>query len=206
MPRTRSLAVCVLAMVLSAAGLIWGLVVAHQRETKLCWQGKTLEYWFNQLNAREIMRSPSGTVGRWGCWLETPEASAKAIRGIGTNGIGFYLEKLRRDPGAGEVQLAMAARSVGLENFLLRIRAVDSERGQAATALILLKPLPPEVVSEVVTLRTNGNRDIAAAARCVLTMQGSDLGLFHPSGSKSGSVDADLRKIPGSALNALDFE
>jgi hypothetical protein len=206
MPRARSLAVYVLVAVLSAVALICGLVVSHQREAKLCCRGKALAYWFNQLNAREVMRSPSGIVRRWGCWLETPEASAKAIRGIGTNGIGFYLHKLKRDPGAVEGQIAMAARSVGFENFLFRIRAVDSERGQAATALILLKPLPPEVVSEVVTLSTNGNRGIAAAAHSVLTMKGSDLGLLYPSDSRSGSVDADLYKIPHSALDALGFE
>lgn len=201
-----SLAVCLLAVILSAAALVCGLVVAHQMQAKRCWQGKPLEYWFNQLNAREIVQSPSGTVRRWGCWLETPQASANAIRGIGTNGIGFYLHKLRRQPGAGEVKFAMAARSFGFEDFLFRIRAVDSDRAQAATALILLKPLPPEVVSEVATLRTNGNRDIAAAAHCVLTMEGIDLGLLHPPVSKSASVDADLQKIPRSALNALNFE
>lgn len=166
MPRTRPLVLCVLAVLLSVAALICGLV-AHGREAKLSWQGKPLEYWFNQLNDREIMRSPSGAVRRWGCWLETPEASANAIRGIGTNGLFFYVHKLRRKPGARELQLAMAARRVGFEDFLFRVRGVDSERGQAVTALILLKPLPQEVISELGILSSNVDQDIAAAAHCV---------------------------------------
>lgn len=175
MPRTRSLDVRLLAAVLSVAALVCGLVVAHHRKTKLCWQGRPLEYWFNQLSGREIMRSPSGAVRRYGAWLETPEASANAIRGIGTNAQGFYLGKLRRHVGTREIQIAMAARAVGFEDFW--IRGVDTERGQAVIALILLKPLPPEVLSELVILSTNVNRDIAAAARCVLTVKESELDL-----------------------------
>ena len=188
MRRTRSLAVCLLVVVLSIAALVCGLVVAHQRQAKLCWQGRPLKYWFNQLGGREIMRSPSGAVRRYGPWLETPAASASAIRGIGTNALGFYLRKLGRHPGARELQIAMAARRVGFEDFLFRIRGVDSERRQAVTALILLKPLPREVVSELVILSTNVDQDIAAAAQCVL-------------GSKSRSVDAALDNLPHTDLD-----
>ena len=189
MPGTRSLSVCLLA-VLSIAALVCGLDVAHQREAKLCWQGKPLKYWFNQLGSRESMRSPSGAVRRYGCWVETPEACSNAIRGIGTNAFGFYLRKLRRHPGAREIQIAMTARSVGFEDFLFRIRGVDSERGQAAAALILLEPLPPEVVSELVILSTNVDRDVAATAHWVL-------------GSKPRSrfVDAELYEIPHADLD-----
>jgi hypothetical protein len=194
MPRTRPLVVCVFAVVLSVAAVICGLV-AHEREAKLSWQGKPLEYWFNQLNDREIMRSPSGAVRRWGCWLETPEASANAIRGIGTNGLFFYLHKLRRQPGARELQLAMAARRVGFEDFLFRIRGVDSERRQAVTALILLKPLPQEVICELATLGSSSNREIAAAAHCVLTTKENELVLLHPAASNQ-SPDLDLLNLP----------
>src|SRR5438270_536161 len=134
MPRTRSLAVCLLAAVLSVAALVYGLVVAHEREAKLYWQGRPVEYWFNQLGFRGFMVSPSGVIRRWGSWNETPEASAKAVRGIGTNAIGFYLRKLRRHVGTREGQIALAADRVGLEEFLFGIRRVDSERSQAVIA------------------------------------------------------------------------
>jgi len=201
MPRTRSLAVYLLAAVLSVGALVCGLVVAHQREAKLYWQGRPVEYWFNQLGFREVMRSPSGAVRTWGSWNETPEASAKAVRGIGTNAIGFYLRKLGRHVSTCEGQIALAERRVGFEDSLFRIRGVDSERGRAVAALILLKPLPPEVVSELVILSTNGNRDIAGAAQRVLTVKESELGYPHPLGSKSRSVDADLYKIPRASLD-----
>ena len=137
MPRTRSLGVCLLAGLVLIVALVCGVVVAHQREAKLCWQGRPLEYWFNQLGSRETMRSPSGAVWRYGSWLETPAASANAIRGIGTDALTFYLRKLGRDVGSREGQIAIAARRVGFEDFLFRIRGVDSERAQAVTALIL---------------------------------------------------------------------
>jgi len=195
MPRTRSLAVCLLAAVLSVAALVCGLVVTHQREAKLYWQGRPVDYWFNQLGFRAVMRSPSGAVRTWGSWNETPEASAQAVRGIGTNAIEFYLRKLRRQVGTREGQIALAARRLGFEDFLLRIRGVDSERGQAVAALILLKPLPPEVVSELVILSTNKDQDIAAAARCALSAKENELLFLHPPKSKR-SIDAELFEIP----------
>jgi hypothetical protein len=185
--------------------MVWGLVVAHQRKAKLSWQGRPLEYWFNQLGNREIMRSPSGAVRRYGTWLEAPEASAKAIRGIGTNALGFYLRKLTRHVGTREAQIATAARTVGFEDFLIRVRGVDSERGQAVTALILIKPLPPEVVSELLTLSTNGHRDIATAALCALTIKESEPGLLFPPYSRSDSVDADFYRYWGPPALNLDL-
>ena len=196
MPRTPSLCVCLLAVVLSVAGLVVGLFAAQQRKAKLCYQGKPLEYWFNQLGDQEIMRSPSGAVRTWGSWIETPETSANAIRGIGTNALGFYLRKLRRDVGTREIRIAKAARAVGFNDFW--IRGVDSERGQAVTALILLKPLPPQVVSELVALSTNKNQDIAAAAQCALRAKEKELLFLHPAESNH-SIDADLFRIQISA-------
>ena len=113
MLRTRSLAVCLSGALLSVAALVYGLVVAHEVKHKLSWQGRPVEYWFNQLGFRGFMRSPSGAVRKWGSWNETPEASAKAVRGIGTNAIGFYLRKLKRHVGTREGQIALAASRVG---------------------------------------------------------------------------------------------
>jgi len=200
MPRTRSLAVC-LGALLSVAGLIYGLVVAHEVKPKLYWQGRPVEYWFNELGFRGLMRSPSGAVRKWGSWNETPEISAKAIRGIGTNAIGFYLRKLKRHVGTREGQIALAASRVGFEDFLFSIRSVESERGQAVIALILLKPLPSEVVCELVTLNTNRNRDIAAAAHCALVTTENELVTLHSPAPKQ-SLDLDLLNLP----NLWDFK
>ena len=97
MPRTRPLIVCLLVGVIQVAGLVWGIAAANQRISKRFYHGKSLEYWFNQLGNQEIMRLRSGAVRTWGSWIETPETSANAIRGIGTNALGFYLRNLRRN-------------------------------------------------------------------------------------------------------------
>jgi hypothetical protein len=190
MPRTRPLIVCLLVGVIPVAGLVWGIAAAKQHVSKRFYQGMPLEYWFNQLGNKEIMRLPFGAVMRYGSWLETSETSANAVRGIGTNALAFYLRKLRRQVGTREIRIAEVARAVGFNDFW--IRGVDSERGQAAIALILLKPLSPEVVSELVTLSTNRDGNIAAAARCVLTVRESEL---VPPASKR-SLDLDLLNLP----------
>ena len=211
MLRSRSLAVCLVVGAISVIGLVCSLGVAQQRKAKQFYLGKPLEYWFNQLpqtridgvgfaarviqRDRETMRSPSGAIRTWGCWIETPQVCASAIRSIGTNALAFYLQKLRRDVGNREGQIALAARRVGYEDFLFRIRGVDSERGQAVTALILLKPLPPWVVSELVALSTNRDPDIAGAALCALKTNEEELLFLHPPESKH-SIDADLYRLP----------
>jgi hypothetical protein len=45
---------------------------------------------------------------------------------------------------------------------------VETERQQATTALILLKPLPPSTSKELLQLSKGSNRAIANAAWCVL--------------------------------------
>lgn len=214
MLRTRFLAVSLVVGAISVVGLLCSLGVAHQLKAKQSYLGKPLEYWFNQLpqtridrvgfaatviqRDHETMRSPSGAIRTWGSWIETPQASASAIRSIGTNALAFYLRKLRRDVGPSEIQIAKAARSIGFEDFW--IRGVDSERGQAVTALILLKPLPPWMVSELLTLSTNRSRDIAAAAHCALTTKENALGSLHP--PSKHPIDADLFTMP----TPLDIE
>ena len=193
MPRTRALIVCLLVGAIPISGLVCGIGAANHRISKRFYQGKPMEYWFNQLGNQEIMRSPSGAVRTWGSWIETPEASAHAIRGIGTNALGFYLRKLKRQVVAREIQIAKVARAVGFEDFW--IRGIDSERGQAVIALILLKPLPSEVVSELVTLSTNRNREIAAAAHCALVTTENELVTLH-SPARKQSLDLDLLNLP----------
>jgi hypothetical protein len=210
MLRTRSWIVLLLAGVILVAGLVCGLSVAHQRKSKTAYQGISFEYWFNQLpmtsiNAagfsetviqsdRMLLRSPSGTVKKFGGWLEKPEASANAIRVIGSNALEFYLRKLTRHNGPIESKMWKIARGLGYRGFL-GWEDVEPEREQAVIALILLKPLPREVVSELAILSTNKNREIAAAAHCALTTKVNDLATLHSPYTK-GSIDADLLKIP----------
>jgi hypothetical protein len=140
-----------------------------------------------------LMRSPSGAVRKYGDWTERPEASAKAIRGIGTNALTFYLGKLTRRYGPLERTIDKVARAVGYHAFLFA--DVYPERGQAATALILLKPLPPEAVSELATLSTNRNQEIAAAAHCALVTSEGELVTLH-SPARKQSLDLDLLNLP----------
>lgn len=210
MPRTRKLGILLLTGVIWLAGLFWGISVARQHRAKSSYQEKPLAYWFNELpmtridgvgfNATVIqsdhliLRSPSGDVRRYGGWMEKPEGSAKAIRVIGTNALPFYLRKLARQAGPIESKTWEVARAAGFRGFL-GYEKIEWERGQAVTALILLKPLPPEAVSQLVALSTNRNREIAAAASCALKTKEKELGLLHAPISRR-SVDGDLVKIP----------
>jgi len=209
MPRTRSLVVCLLVGAISVAGVVWGFGVALRHTPRPFYQGKPLEYWFNQLPMTRIDTNgfyatvslsdrwrcglASGAVRKWGRWIETPEASANAIHRIGTNAIPFYLRKIRRPIGARETQIMKIARAVGFRGFLFE--DVEPEREQAVTALILLKPLPPQMASELVALTTNMDPYIAGAALCAFRTKEKEL-LFLQSAKSKHSIDADLHRIP----------
>jgi hypothetical protein len=209
MPRTRSLVVCLLLGVILVAGVVCGFCVTHRRTPRPFYQGKPLEYWFNQLpmtrmgatgsNPKAMLsdrwrcQAPSGAVRKWGSWLEKPQDSGNAIRGIGSNAFAFYIRKVRRHIGAPEMQIMKVARAVGFHGFLFQ--DVEPEREQAVTALILLKPLPPLVVSELVALSTNRDPYICGAALCALQTNEKELLFLHPPESKD-SIDADLYRIP----------
>jgi hypothetical protein len=193
MPRTRSIAVWLLAGAISLAGLLCALDLAHQKQSKPYYQGKPLEYWFNQLPMTNIRGvgsnatvvqfstlvsiSASRAVKTYGGFLERPEASATAIRAMGTNALEFYLSKLTRHYGSIKSRVDRAARIVGFKGFLFE--SISPEREQAVTALILLKPLPPNVVSKLTLLSTNSNREISVAARCALTTKVDELVLLR---------------------------
>jgi hypothetical protein len=125
--------------------------------------------------------------------VETPKDSANAIRRIGSSASAFYVRKLRRHIGAAEIRFTRVARAVGFHGFLFE--DVEPEREQAITALILLKPLPPEVVSELVALSSNRDPCIVGAALCALRVSDKDL-LFLPPAESGHSIDAGLVKIP----------
>ena len=209
MPRTVLLIVSLLAGVILAAGMVWGFGVAHWRTPRPSYQGKPLEYWFNQLpmtrmgaagsDAKAMLsdrwrcQAPSGAVRKWGSWLETPQDSGNAIRGIGSNALAFYIRKVGRHIGAPELQIMKVARAVGFHGFLFQ--DAEPEREQAVTAFILLKPLPPLVVSELVALSTNRDPYVAGAALCALRTNEKELLFLHPPESKH-SIDEDLYRVP----------
>ena len=92
-------------------GLVWWLAGIHHVQCKSTYEGKPLAYWFNQLPmtkslpGQDVYQSPrkrarhikSGAVQEYGTWVEDGEASAKAIRAIGTDGLDFYFSKLKRE-------------------------------------------------------------------------------------------------------------
>jgi hypothetical protein len=207
MLRTRSLAVWLLTGVIALVGMISGLRAANHFKPKPSYQGKALEYWFNELpmttiigadfNVRQYgrvrLQSPSGAVRTYGGWMEGPEASVSAIRAIGTNSLGFYLRKLTRHIGPIESRIYKSARDIGFRGFL-GWEDVDWVRGQAVTALILSKPLPPEVTFELMILSTNRNQEVAAAAHCALMTKVNELPMLK-SPERKESIDAELLKI-----------
>jgi hypothetical protein len=118
------------------------------------------------------LRHPSGAVERYGSWLEPPEASAQAIRAMGSNGIAFYMRRLKSPaPPPHYSQTPMRERIQAMA-YLFGIRHplfndIEAERRQATTALILLRPLPPGSSKELLEL-SKGTNGIAVAAQCVL--------------------------------------
>jgi hypothetical protein len=172
-----------LAVFILVGGLACWFGITGAASRGLSYKGKPIEYWFNQLpmtkaqlvEGKETIRmsdkmrkghTPSGAVRMYGSWVEEPQASAQAIRALGSNGIAFYFRRLKRQDLPIRNKIQQAAFRVGVGRFVFE--DVDAERGQAVTALILLKPLPPGPASELVTLSKNSNGAIAAAARCVL--------------------------------------
>jgi hypothetical protein len=169
---------------LFAGSVCWLLATVHHSDRGLAYQGKRVGYWFNQLpmtrmqvvqgrdafvqsGRKQARHIQTGAVQRYGAWVEEPEASRRAIKAIGNNGLKLYLFKLRQ-PQAGTFRTRMqkAAFAVGLRRFLFP--DVSAEREQAVTALILLKPLPKEAERELLVMSTNSHAEIAGAARCVL--------------------------------------
>jgi hypothetical protein len=182
-----------------------GLVFALYREPELSYQGMPLNYWFNQLPltiaqpvgvsyaSRWMIRGSSGVVRKCGDWIESPETSAAAIRSMGTNAINFYLGKLTRQYGPLKRAIFRSARSLGYHGLLFE--EIYPEREQAATALILLQPLPPGAVSVLANLSTNRDPQVAAAAHTVLTSKRSELMfLQHP--VRKPELDLDLLNLP----------
>ena len=186
----RSLGLWLLAGIVSVGGVACWRGIAHQRKPNPSYQGKPLEYWFNQLPMTSKGMSGgsdivvqgdrmqrrgwrSGTFWEYGSWKEKPEASAKAIRAMGTNAVAFSLHKLTRQNYPIESKIERLAFGVGLHGLLFE--DTTPEREQSVTALILLKPLPREAVSKLITLSTNKNGAIAAAARCALATEADEL-------------------------------
>ena len=182
----------VAGFLLFLSSICW-LIVTHNSVSKLSYQGKPLGYWFNQLPMTSIHTFQghdsfaqsarkrakyinSGAVQEYGSWLEEPEISKRAIRAIGTNGIAFYLSKLRK-PRVGSFRKTIqdVALAIGSRRFLYP--DVDAERDQAVTALILLKPLPEAAERELLITSTNKSVEMARAARCVLVGEPGQLPL-----------------------------
>jgi hypothetical protein len=175
--------------VLGGGIICWvGLVTCFRQPSYV---GKPVQYWLDQLPLAEIwlgwpakkivvLRSVNfakanakpSAVARDGSLRARPEAATQAVCAIGTNGIGFYMRRLRgRSPPIlhGIQQLALRC---GVNPSLFR--DVETERQQAATALILLKPLPPSTATELLQLSKESNRAVANAAWCVLEADWTD--------------------------------
>jgi hypothetical protein len=182
-----------LAGLIPLAGALSWLAITHRPHNTLSYDGQTLAYWFNELPmtsigpgagpngvaecARKTARHiKSGVSRHYGIWSEDPEISKKAIQTIGTKGLEFYLCKLKSQDSVIQRTIQRAAFGIGLRTFLFP--DADAERGQAVTALVLLKPLPEETRGELLRLSTNRNAQIAIAAHCVLIAQPSQLSLM----------------------------
>ncbi len=164
---------------------VWWLVFTHRIRLEICFiKGSLLDIgltncpWtsihssrghdsFVQSARKRARHIKSGAAQDFGTWLEAPEVSKTAIQAIGSNGIAFYFSKLRQQQ-VGDLRnkIQELALTIGFRRFLYP--DVDAERGQAVTALILLKPLPDPAEQELLIMSTNGSAKIANAARCVL--------------------------------------
>jgi hypothetical protein len=214
----RSLAFWFLGGSILAGGLGWWLSLADEFSGGLAYQGKPIEYWFNQLPMVKVQivqgketacmgdkmrkgHTKSGAVRKYGSWVETPEASAQAIRAMGTNGIAFYFRRLKRQDLPIRKRIQQAAFAVGVRHFLFE--DVDAERGQAVTALLLLKPLPPSAASELVALSKNSNGAIAAAARVALTVPADTY--LHSNSGIEDAVDRDRGRFQERGSSPSNF-
>ena len=134
---------------------------------------KPRTYWFHQLQL--TMVSPGGDAGvadrlqlpghRYGSFLEKPETVAEAFRVMGTNAIPLLVCKLSQSDSSLHRRIQVWGHRL---THRLPLESLDAERGQATTALLILSPLPPESLRQVVALTTNADSRVAVQARYIL--------------------------------------
>ena len=145
--------------------------------------GRSIESWFEQL---PLLWLPNGGIvpvsiatGRFRIRLEwekdgrkygnskrNPNESLAAIRAIGTNGLPFIMRKFVRRESRLQRWIDTSASKCGLRRSLFKDANV--ERAQAVTALIVLRPLPPQVISELKVLSSKKDVTISPPANFVL--------------------------------------
>lgn len=159
---------------------IGALLAYWPKDAGPLYQGKPLTYWSHQLPVTIILAGSGGTNGvlrfneinsagrKYGASVESTNAAVEAIRHFGTNGLPYFLSKLRGDSS----QLELLAEKVGSEHripWLLPRDSANMERAQAVTALVALSPLPERWVEQVRKVSRNSNRRVAASAGYVLS-------------------------------------
>jgi hypothetical protein len=140
------------------------------------YDGHPISFWFNKLPLT-MVRSGGFVMsvdtlvdggGRlYGVKSGLPNAAFKAIQEIGTNGLPFLIGKLsRRETPKFAQSIQLWAFQHGLKHSVLPNPEI--ERAQAVTALLALKPLPPEAVAQIHQLSNNRTNPAALSAAYVL--------------------------------------
>jgi hypothetical protein len=129
------------------------------------YKGKSLDVWFRGL---PLSNKEEGSVriNVWREWNEegfaygTPNAAYQvecisAIRALGSNAVPYAMDKLTRRGLPYMKAVQKWANKIGLRPAFLR--NPERERAQAATALILVSPLPPDALARLNELTKDNN-------------------------------------------------
>lgn len=174
--RTKRAVLALLGVAGIPAILLRGTIGSHPKLP--AYGGHPLDYWLAQAPCSGVAWLTGGVrvVGitvrvrrngkTYGSTRESPERAIRAIQQIGTNGLPFLISMLRRH----EIPLLGRAKKFLIQQGIMRAPADDLvvRREQATTALLALRPLPPEWRSQILKLSTNAPNEVAASAQAVL--------------------------------------
>ena len=156
---------------LLVTGLAAGLYLPSKQPT---YRGQPISYWFSELpltlvRGQVVMSAERIETGdrKYGAQREKPEIAVAAIQEIGVKGLPFIMRKFSRRQTPIREWLQARASWCGVKRSLFP--NPELERAQAVTALVALKSLPPQVMSQLHDLSGNGTNSIALSAAHVLT-------------------------------------
>lgn len=166
MRRRNKLALALVVIVVLAV-----VAVPLTRRPVPTYQGQPIDYFFERLNVS--LFSGSAGYSMLKKQLAQPKQQTRrepindreVFTAFGTNAVPFLMMKLKGQDRSLEKLTARLLHKVGVKRQVFA--DAQMERGRAVTGLILLPHLPPDVEQNLVTLSTNSNRELAAAARYV---------------------------------------
>ncbi len=169
------------ALVAAVGVVVWFVAAAGPREPS--YQGKSLDYWLNQMPAPKIYVDPSSGASHYmgagyatRTWMghatatlaihEQPEDCLSAMKAMGTDALPILLAKLQARDTSWKTRINQWRVKAGIKPPIFA--SAMQTRGEAISGLEALQPLPESLLQQLRALCMNADPGIAAAAGYVL--------------------------------------